>query len=128
QPAEGGPPSGQQGGQSPSGGTGGNPTAPPPGGEPLPGDDANLEYARRQTDLILERLDEQLKDQNVDKQLLEKLGWTEDELRRFVDRWKTLKAEAETAQSEESRQQLDRALRSLGLAPNRRTGYQSNIT
>lgn len=128
QPEASGPPSGQQGGQSPTGGTGGNPTAPPPGGDPLPGDEANLEYAKKQTDLVLDRLEDQLEKQDVDKQLLEKLGWTEDELRRFVDRWKTLKAEAETAPSEESRQQLDKALRSLGLDPNRRTGYQANAT
>jgi collagen type III alpha len=117
-----------QGQQSPTGGTGGNPTSPPPAGELEPGDTANLDYAKKQTDLVLDRLDEQLEKQSVDKQLLEKLGWTEDELRRFVDRWKALKAEAQAAPSEETRQELDNALRSLGLNPNRQTGYQSNAT
>jgi hypothetical protein len=122
------PPSGQAGTQSPSGNTGGNPSSPPPPGELEPGDAANLDYAKKQTDLVLDRLEEQLEKQDVDKKLLEKLGWTEDELRRFVARWKSLKAEAEATPSEETKQELDNALRSLGLNPNRRTGYQSNIT
>lgn len=125
---ESGPPNGQPGAPSPTGGTGGNPTSPPPPGELEPGDAANLDYAQKQTDLVLDRLEEQLKQQDVDKKLLEKLGWTEAELRQFVERWKSLKAEAEAAPGEETKQQLDNALRSLGLNPNRRTGYQSNIT
>jgi collagen type III alpha len=128
QSPENGSPSGNPGQQSPSGGTGGNPSAPPPAGELEPGDAANLDYATKQTDLVLDRLEEQLEKQSVDKKLLEKLGWTEDELRRFVERWKSLKAEAEAAPSEDTKQQLDNALRSLGLNPNRRTGYQSNVT
>jgi len=111
------------------GGTNGNDSPPPPAGETQPGDQANLDYARRQTDLILDRLDEQLKKQDVDKSLLEKLGWTQDELRRFVDRWKNLKAQADDKTDlPDANQQLSDALRSLGLGRNRRTGYQSNIT
>jgi hypothetical protein len=122
------PPSGQPGSPSPNGNTGGNPSSPPPTGAIEPGDAANLDYAKKQTDLVLDRLEEQLDKQAVDKKLLEKLGWTEDELRRFVERWKSLKAEAAAAPSEETKQELDNALRSLGLNPNRRTGYQSNVT
>jgi hypothetical protein len=121
-----GPPSGQPSMQAPSG-TGGKVGTPPPAGELEPGDAANLDYAKKQTDLVLDRLEEQLAKQNVDKELLDKLGWSEDELRRFVERWKSLKAEAESAPSEETKQQLDNALRSLGLNPDRRTGYQSNV-
>ena len=111
----------------PSNGTGGNSTPPPPG-ETQPGDDANLDYARKQTDLILDRLDDQLKKQEVDKNLLEKLGWTQDELRRFVDRWKNLKSQTHKSDSPDANQQLNDALRSLGLQRNRRTGYQSKIS
>ena len=112
------------------GGTGNNTSTPPspPTGETQPGDDANLDYARKQTDLILDRLDDQLKKQEVDKSLLEKLGWTQDELRRFVDRWKNLKSQDNKIDSPEANQQLNDALRSLGLQRNRRTGYQSKIT
>lgn len=122
------PPTGQAGTQAPNGNTGGNPSSPPPAGELEPGDAANLDYAKKQTDLVLDRLAEQLEKQDVDKKLLEKLGWTEDELRRFVERWKSLKAEAKATPSEETKQALDNALRSLGLNPNHRTGYQSNVT
>lgn len=105
------------GGQPPSGGgTGGSSSAPPPSGDAEPGDAANLDYARAQTDLVLEKLDDQLRKQQVDQELLDKLGWTPDELKRFVERWKNLKAQAETAgpQADEA-QELDNALRSLGL-------------
>jgi len=107
-------------------GTGGRPSSPPPGGETAPGDEANLEYARKQTDLILNRLDDQLKKQEVDKSLLEKLGWTQDELRRFVDRWKNLQSKADSkAGSPAEKNELNDALRSLGLQRNRRTGFKS---
>jgi len=77
-------------------------------------DKANLDYARQQTDLLLERLDEQLAKQKVDPKLLKSLGWTEDELRRFVQRWAGLKSRAD-AQDPDAQRQLDAALRSLGL-------------
>ncbi len=113
---------------NPSGGTGGKPSSPPPAGELQPGDEANLDFARKQTDLILNRLDDQLKKQEVDQSLLEKLGWTQDELRRFIDRWKNLKSQADDkSDSPDANQQLNDALRSLGLG-RRRTGYQSKIT
>ncbi len=97
-----------------------------PEDELLPGDKANLDYANKQTDLILERLEDQLKKKEVDEGLLEKLGWNQDDLRRFVDRWKNLKSQPadDTGGSDE----LNDALRSLGLNPNRRTGYNSKIT
>jgi hypothetical protein len=75
-------------------------------------DAANLEFARQQTDLVLERLDDQLANQKVDKNLLDNLGWNEDELRRFVSRWQGLKNRAQSDES--ARQELDEALRSLG--------------
>jgi hypothetical protein len=81
------------------------------------GDEANLAYARQQTDLVLERLDDQLAKQKVDPSLLNKLGWTEDELRQFVARWKGLKerAASEGENGDESTRDLDAALRALGL-------------
>jgi len=72
-------------------------------------------------------LDDQLKKKKTDEKLLEKLGWSKDELRRFVDRWKHLKQQAEGAgkDAQSARDQLDDALRSLGLGQNRRTGFHS---
>jgi hypothetical protein len=83
------------------------------------GDAANLDYARKQTDFVLERLSDQLAKQKVDPKLLDTLGWTEDELRRFVDRWKGLKAAAEGQgdAATDAQAKLNAALRSLGLRP-----------
>ncbi len=76
---------------------------------------------------MIEKLDEQLREQEVDEKLLDKLGWTADELRRFVDRWKNLKSQAEGAgpQAEVARQELDDTLRSLGLGRKHRPGFQA---
>ena len=83
------------------------------------GDEANLDYARKQTDLVLERLDDQLAKHAVDPKLLKSLGWTEDELRQFVTRWKGLKTAAagDGDAAADAKTQLDAALRSLGLRP-----------
>jgi collagen type III alpha len=116
-------------GENPS--TGGSATNPPAGGtsgggvngdgvmsEPG-GDDPNMAYARKQTDLVLQRLDEELEDHKVDPSLLKSLGWTEAELRSFVDRWKSLKAAAEAPGdgAAEAQQELDQALKAIGLRP-----------
>lgn len=96
------------------GGAGSNAASSSSGGvEPEPADQANLDYARQQTDLVLERIDSQLAKKKVDPKLLKSLGWSEAELQRFVDRWKNLKSRAEDA--DEASQELDEALRSLGL-------------
>jgi hypothetical protein len=124
QPSQNNSPSTGTAGAQPQGdGTNHNNPEPPPPGELEPGDAANLDYARKQTDLVLDRLNEQLEKQQVDQDLLKKLGWTEEELRQFLARWKNLKAEA--AQDEGKEQELDNTLKSLGLN-NRRTGFQSN--
>lgn len=84
-------------------------------GEPG-GDDPNLEYARKATDLVLDYLKNQEGD--PDPELLEQLGWTPDELRRFVDRWESLRKDSvDPLRGNQDQQQLDEALRSLGLHP-----------
>lgn len=123
-----GDPAETSGGTPEGGGTGSNNTAPPPsGGELEPADDANLEYARKQTDLVLNTLDEQLRKKQVDEKLLEKLGWTTDELQRFVNRWKNLKDKANAGgpNAKQAQAELDTALQTLGLNPKRRTGFNS---
>lgn len=89
------------------------------GGEAPDADAANLEYARKQTDLVLEKLADQLRRKRVDKGLLDQLGWSEEEFRRFVERWQKLKSAARSnnPSAPEARRELDDALRSLGLRP-----------
>ena len=80
-----------------------------------PGDDANLEYTRRATDMVLEYLKDQ--QDNPDRELLDELGWTETELAAFLKRWQQLKQAA--AEDKTNKRELEESLRSLGLRPAR---------
>lgn len=113
------PPSGQGGGSRAT--TGGGvasentgPRSPQATGPVAEGDAANLDYARRATDLVLEYLKDQ-KDQ-PDPELLRRLGWTPDDLREFVARWQTLK-QAANENDPNAKRELNESLRSLGLRP-----------
>lgn len=109
-------PGGSPGGNDGQPGTAGNPQPSTVGSAPA-GDEANLEYARKQTDLVLEKLSDQMKKGKVDDRLLKELGWSRDDLKRFVDRWKERKAaaEREDPSGDAAKRELDDALRSLGL-------------
>jgi hypothetical protein len=115
---------GEAGGTSEGGGAAtrtanSTPSGSPPPGEAQGADDANLEYARKQTDLVLDRLSDQLAKKQVDPELLRSLGWSTDDLAKFVERWKGLRDQAAAGgeDSDEARARLDAALRSLGLRP-----------
>lgn len=82
-------------------------------GDMADGDEPNLEYARRTTDLVLEYLRDQ--QQKPDPELLERLRWTEDDLRQFLSRWDDLQRAA--ANAPRGQQDFSDALRSLGLQP-----------
>ena len=86
----------------------------------LGADQANLDYARQQTNLVLEGLDQQLAKKQVDRELLKNLGWTEAELQRFIDRWKNLKERAagEGEDAADAKQELNETLGSLGPRQN----------
>jgi hypothetical protein len=87
----------------------------PPAEAAAPAADAvNVDYARRATDLVLERLQQEQED--PDPALLESLGWTADELRRFAARWEELRRAARE-EGPAAQAELDDALRSLGLRP-----------
>lgn len=78
-------------------------------------DDANIEYARRQTELALEYLRNQVaKDK---PKLLDRLGWTKDDARRFLDRWEQMQRAAaqQGPEGADAKKQLSGALQSLGL-------------
>lgn len=78
-----------------------------------PGDEANLEYSRRATDMVLEYLKDQ--QDNPDRELLDELGWTEADLTAFLKRWQQLKQSA--TEGNTNKRELDESLRSLGLRP-----------
>ena len=110
------------GGEQPGGGAGprmGSDALPGDEDPPEPGgDDPNLEYARQATDLVLDFLKNQ--EGAPDPELLDRLGWTAEDLERFVNRWEALRQDAVTPQSGDGDgKQLDQALRSLGLHPGR---------
>ena len=50
---------------------------------------------------------------NPDPELLDKLGWTKDDLAEFLRRWDALQKSAQ--QTPEGQRELDEALKSLGL-------------
>lgn len=98
---------------------GGGPTGSeslPPDSEPG-SDAARLDFARRQTNLALEHLRNQLSNDRSD--LLDRLGWTPEEARRFLENWERLQRAAEQPGPEQpaAKKKLDDALRSLGLRP-----------
>ncbi|TWT31825.1 DUF4175 family protein [Blastopirellula retiformator] len=111
--------SNQYGEGNPTGG-GGLPSqqnaSPDAGGPEHGGDQANLDYARRATDMVLDKLEHDQKE--PDQELLDNLGWTKEQFRDFMQRWKTMKQAAETApEGSDAKQEMDEALRSLGLTP-----------
>ena len=75
-------------------------------------DEANLEYARRVTDMVLERLSDQ--QSRPDAKLLKELGWTQEDYQQFLQRWSQLKQSREGA---DGQRDLDDTLRGLGLRP-----------
>ncbi len=88
---------------------------------------ANVDYARKATDLMLNRLQGQLSRGKMDEKLLKDLGWTKDEVRRFVDRMRRQMQSEQGGNSpadEARRLQLLETLKSLDLrqGPKARSG------
>ncbi len=81
----------------------------------ISGDDANLEYAREATDMVLEYLKDQK--QKPDQDLLDKLGWNQDDVDKFVRRWDQLKRKAKSPDgaTQENKSKLDELLKGMGL-------------
>ncbi|NLS96546.1 MAG: hypothetical protein GXX96_30785 [Planctomycetaceae bacterium] len=105
------------------GGTG-ETQGPGQGADQPPGPEAaNKEYADKATNLALEYLEDQLNKTDPNQELLDRLGWTRQDLERFLRRWQEMKAAAKETGStgEDARQELDDALKSLGLRPKQTT-------
>ena len=56
-------------------------------------DEANLEYARKATEMVLQKLKDQ--EHNPDPELLDKLGWSQEDLAEFLRRWDALQKSAD---------------------------------
>ena len=84
------------------------------------GDEANLDYAKKQTELALQHLKDQ--EHNPDPELLDRLGWSKEELQEFLRRWEAMQKAA--AEDPAASHELDESLKSLGLKPaiNRKRG------
>lgn len=91
------------------------------------GDEANAEFNRQAAELILQRLQKQLERGDVDPELLKELGWTEAEMRRFVERLsQQLSSPPQpTPEDEVRRLQFEEMLKSLDL---RRSGAKRTAT
>lgn len=98
------------------GGVAGNPPSArrPADGRVAEGEEANLDYANRATDLVLDYLKDQKEAPN--QELLDRLGWSAEDLRKFVNRWEALKRSA-IEPDPSTRRELSDSLRSLGLRP-----------
>ena len=85
--------------------------------EALGGEEANAEYARKQTDLVIDSLRDQLADNNVDPELLKKLGWSREDVEKFVRRWEALRKAAgeDGPEGDKARQQYERVISDLNL-------------
>jgi hypothetical protein len=119
--------SGQPGsgsGETGSGGWAGGDSAKRPEGQPLPDGPApsketewgeqNLTNARNAANLALDYLQKAV--ESGDTAVLDRLGWTADEARAFLDRWQKMRQFAASADPVE-RGEFERAVRSLGLRP-----------
>lgn len=117
----GGTPGGKSGGgaQNPQGGgLPGKGEAPPPAEPTKPhADDPILEYTRKQTNLALRHLEEEANKGRSD--LLERLGWTPEQAREFIEWYRRLEqaATSPSPEGQAARRERDAWLKSLGLRP-----------
>jgi hypothetical protein len=81
-------------------------------------DDANLEYARETTALVLDYLQDQLDRGGIDPELKQKFGWTDDEFADFVRRYRDLSRRVEQPgqAGRQAAKEWEATLRSLGLS------------
>jgi hypothetical protein len=120
-PAEGADPVPQQDGNSGKGGWARSDGAADPQQGPVDGQAPTAEtewgqqdvaHARNAADLAIEHLRRSL--EKGDRGVLDSLGWTKDDARAFLERWQSLRQQADGGDPVK-RRELDRTLRSLGL-------------
>lgn len=77
-----------------------------------PADAPRLQFAEKATNLVLEYLEDSLKD-SVDRRLLKELNWTEEEARAFLEQWKRMRDAA--SQDDKARDKYLEALKNVEL-------------
>ena len=119
-------PTGESGGALPAAGEGGDGESTPLSGgsgsasgkdrqgEAAAADKANLEYTRKATNLVLTYLDGELK-KKPSPELLDRLGWTEEELRAFHEKWTEMRVRA--GETPAAQRRYNDELRDMGLRP-----------
>ena len=93
-------------------------------------DDPNLNYTNEVTNLVLEYLEDQLKNKPSEA-LLDNLNWTPEQLRQFYDKWQKMSDDSRKPRgAEDGKDALMEALKSIGLTrPNPQgTGIRANPT
>jgi hypothetical protein len=83
-----------------------------------PTEDANLEYSKKITNLVLDYLEDQLKSK-PSQELLDNLGWSEQELRDFHHKWSEMSEQSKRSESTATNDDArwKEAFKSLGLRP-----------
>lgn len=97
---------------------------PGPSDAPQAPDPVDVEAAKKATDLVLDSLKNQR--ENPDQDLLDRLGWTPDQLRNFVDRWEKTRSLGEQNDPAAQRQ-YEESLKSLGIRPPGTSGPRKSI-
>lgn len=85
-----------------------------PGEGDVSEEEANIEYSKKATDMILNRLKNQRN--NPDQELLDAMNWTKDDLNRFIERWEQMQKAAE-AGDDAAKKRFEKHLKGLGLRP-----------
>ena len=75
---------------------------------------ANLDFTKKATDLVLDDLRNQAN--NPDQELLDRMNWTQEDLRDFLNRWEKMRDAADKG-SLKDKKRFESALKSLGLRP-----------
>jgi hypothetical protein len=98
-------------------------------GEAPPVDDPNLSYAKKATELAIDRLKSALNNDKQGDNLLHDLGWSRDETEQFIRRQEERLQNAERPNPEDPlRRQAEDGLRSLGLRPDRAIRAKGGVT
>jgi len=92
-------------------------------------DNANLDYAKKATELALEHLKNAMKNGQEGNELLKNLGWTRAEAEDFIKRQEQRLQDAQRPDpNDPARREAEDALRSLGLRPDRTDRSGNTIT
>jgi hypothetical protein len=85
----------------------------------------DLKFAKETTDLVLNYLNEQENEPNPE--LLERLNWTEDDMRDFLRRWQAMRDQAQSGDIGKT-EAFEQQLKSLGLRPRGQETPQSRVS